>query len=166
MDIVYRQGSMADLPDIETLVAEAVAQMEAHGIHQWDDLYPVREDFQKDIAEKNLYVGHVNGDLVVVYALNRECDAEYENGQWKDASKPFCVLHRLCVSPGYQNQGVAGKTMAHLEQEAKADGTAAIRLDVFTENPYALKLYQHCGYEKTGRANWRKGAFDLMEKYL
>ena len=166
MDIIYRRGSMADLPDIELLVAEAVAQMKAYGIDQWDNLYPVGEDFQKDIAEKNLYVGHVNGDLAVLYALNRECEPEYADGAWKEPEKPFCVLHRLCVRPRYQNQGVAGRTMAHLEQAAKADGAAAIRLDVFTENPYALRLYQRCGYQRTGRVNWRKGAFDLMEKYL
>ncbi len=166
MDIIYRQGTAADLADIEVLVTEAVKQMKVYGIDQWDDLYPVAEDFRKDIAEKCLYVGHVNGDLAVIYTLNRECDAEYADGQWKEPEKPFCVLHRLCVSPRYQNQGIAGSTMARLEQEAKADGAAAIRLDVFTENPYALRLYQHCGYQRTGRVYWRKGAFDLMEKYL
>lgn len=42
----------------------------------------------------------------------------------------------------------------------------AIRLDVFSQNPFALKLYEKCGYAKTGTVNWRKGIFYLMEKYL
>ena len=38
--------------------------------------------------------------------------------------------------------------------------------DVFTENPYAQKLYRKSGYQVRGYADWRKGRFDLMEKKL
>lgn len=40
------------------------------------------------------------------------------------------------------------------------------RLDAFTENPFALKLYDNLGYSRVGYADWRKGRFYLMEKYL
>lgn len=38
--------------------------------------------------------------------------------------------------------------------------------DVFTENPYAQKLYRKSGYQVRGYADCRKGRFDLMEKKL
>ena len=76
------------------------------------------------------------------------------------------MLHRLCVNPKFQNQGVAKKTLIYIEEQLRNAGTKAIRLDVFTQNPYALKLYEKAGYHKTGTADWRKGRFLLMEKNL
>ena len=72
-----------------------------HGIYQWDDIYPVRKDFEEDI-----------------------------------------------------------------ENQIKEMGYQSVRLDTFTENPFAQRLYLHNGYESRGYANWRKGKFDLMEKKL
>ncbi|MBD5427537.1 MAG: hypothetical protein HDR38_08340 [Treponema sp.] len=45
-------------------------------------------------------------------------------------------------------------------------GIHTIRLDAFSENPYALRLYEHMGYVKVGTADWRKGMFYLMEKHF
>ena len=45
-------------------------------------------------------------------------------------------------------------------------GYQSIRLDVFSENPFAQKLYRKNGYVTRGSAEWRKGRFDLMEKIL
>lgn len=56
--------------------------------------------------------------------------------------------------------------MKHIEAELRQCNIEAIRLDVFSENPYALKLYQNMGFIKTGHADWRKGRFYLMEKYI
>jgi ribosomal protein S18 acetylase RimI-like enzyme len=53
-----------------------------------------------------------------------------------------------------------------IEKDANYKGAKAIRLDVFTENPYALKLYHDCGYSRVGTVEWRKGKSFLMEKYL
>ena len=39
-------------------------------------------------------------------------------------------------------------------------------MDVFSENPFALKLYKRNGYQVRGCADWRKGRFFLMEKSL
>lgn len=103
--------------------------MERNNIFQWDDLYPAKEDFQKDIEKNQLYVGLANNHIVVVYALNQECEKEYENGNWKYKEESFYVVHRLCVNPNFQN------------------------------NPFATRLYDSLGYLKVGYADWRKGRF-------
>jgi len=54
--------------------------------------------------------------------------------------------------------------MKQIENQALEDGMEELRLDVYSLNPYSLKLYDHAGYVKTGEANWRKGHFYLMEK--
>ena len=42
---------MAELQEIEELVQQAIEKMEKQGIHQWDDLYPTKEDFEEDEEE-------------------------------------------------------------------------------------------------------------------
>lgn len=166
MQINYRIADLADLEEIFGLVTKAIETMDEQGIFQWDELYPDREILQEDILKKELYVGIIDKQIAVIYVLNQECDEEYKNGKWKFGDKPFCVIHRLCVNPVFQNKGVAGKVMLHIEQEVLLREIAVIRLDAFTQNPHALKLYEHLGYSKVGDVHWRKGRFYLMEKYL
>lgn len=166
MDIQYRQAEPADLDGITSLAGQAAVQMASQGIDQWDELYPIREDFEQDINSGQLTVGTVGDEIVVFYTINREYEPEYESAEWKSPNKSFFILHRLCVNPLFQNQGIARQTMEHIEREAAAKGIEAIRLDVFSRNPHALKLYQNRGFERVGKAEWRKGLFYLMEKYL
>lgn len=165
--MIYRKATVADLTEICALVVAAIAEMERNGIPQWDEIYPTREDFLNDIKTGCLFAGEVsdNGEkrIAVIYALNKECDEEYKNGDWK-YDGDFRVVHRLCVHPDFQRRGIACDTLIHIENQAKKLGAKSIRLDVFSQNPFSLKLYEHAGYSKTGEANWRKGLFYLMEK--
>ena len=166
MEKRYRRAELADLDAIERLAQQAVKEMVSQGIDQWDELYPVREDFEKDIQSGQMSLGILGGEISVIYTINGECEPEYESAEWKSPDKTYCILHRLCVNPVFQNQGIARQTMEHIEREAAAKSIQAIRLDVFSQNPHALKLYQNCGFKKVGTARWRKGEFYLMEKYL
>lgn len=166
MEILYRQAVTDDLDAIEQLAQQAVKEMVSQGIDQWDELYPVREDFEQDIQSGQMSLGILGGEIAVIYTINRECEPEYEGAEWESPDKPYCILHRLCVNPIFQNQGIARQTMEYIEREAAAKGEQAIRLDVFSQNPHALNLYQKCGFKKVGTARWRKGEFYLMEKYL
>jgi hypothetical protein len=40
----------------------------------------------------------------------------------------------------------------------------AIRLDAFTLNPGAIRLYEGRGYRKAGSVRFRKGMFNCYEK--
>lgn len=166
MKLFYRKATSQDIYAINILISDAIGQMESMGIMQWDELYPTQEDFMRDMEAEQLYVGYDENTLAVVYVLNRQFDEAYKRGKWEDETKSFYILHRLCVNPKYQNKGVAKMTMEHIEREVKKKGIDAIRLDVFTENPYALKLYNKCGYKNVGKVTWRKGDFYLMEKYI
>ena len=164
MTIQYRKAEPNDLEEICSIVHDAVDIMERDNIFQWDDLYPAKEDFQKDIKKRQLYVGSVNGQIAVMYTLNQECDKAYENGKWKYRDVPFYIVHRLCVNPTFQNKGVAKSTLLYIEKQLKEIGIHVIRLDVFSNNPFALRLYDSLGYSRVGYADWRKGKFFLMEK--
>jgi ribosomal protein S18 acetylase RimI-like enzyme len=166
MCVAYRTAGEDDLNELCALVQAAIKAMEAHAIPQWDERYPDREILREDIGKKQLYVGTQGGKIAVFYVLNGEFDAAYRNGNWQCTGRPFSVVHRLCVDPALQNQGIGRKTMRHLQEQALGMGSGSIRLDVFSRNPFALRLYQSLGYSRVGSADWRKGRFYLMEKNL
>ena len=166
MNIEYRLATRQDLDAICLLIKQAIDEMERHEIFQWDDVYPVREDFEEDIEKQTLYLAYVEDNLVALYAISDECDEDYRNGHWKYDDQSAFVLHRFCVSPLFQNQGIGKAVLQHVEEQVKEMGYQSIRLDTFTENPFAQRLYLHNGYESRGYANWRKGKFDLIEKKL
>lgn len=166
MILKYRRATLNDIEEIWNMVRNSIDVMERNNIFQWDDLYPAKEDFLKDIEKNQLYVGLVNNHIVVVYALNQECEKEYENGNWKYKEELFYVVHRLCVNPNFQNKGIAKLTLLHIETQLKSKGVYVIRLDVFQNNPFAIRLYESLGYSKVGYADWRKGRFFLLEKHF
>lgn len=166
MNVKYRLALLEDIDGIMELIKNAVIEMERNNIFQWDELYPAREDFIEDIKHNSLYIGLCEGKTAVVFALNRQCDEAYKSGKWLYPNREYYIVHRLCVNCFFQNKGVGKQTMQFIERELKAKNIQAIRLDAFSENPYALRLYTHMGYSKVGDAYWRKGRFYLMEKYL
>lgn len=166
VEVTFRIATPNDLDEIEILINNATNLMIQQNILQWDELYPIREDFEQDIEKKQLYVGLIDGQIAVIYVLNQESDKEYENGNWKHMDRPFYVIHRLCVNPTFQHKGIARITLSHIENQLKDLDIHAIRLDVFSENPFALQLYRKHGFSMVGHVDWRKGRFYLMEKYI
>ena len=166
MTPLYRKAALGDLEEIYSLVSSAVDVMISQNILQWDEFYPTKEDFRTDISKNQLYVGLINGQIAVVFALNQECEEEYKNGRWEHPNVPFYIVHRLCVSPDFQNQGIAKHTLLYIEAELLKKNIHAIRLDAFCNNPFSLRLYDSLHYSRVGYADWRKGRFYLMEKYF
>ena len=165
----FRLATENDLEEICSLIKEAIIEMEKKKIFQWDEIYPSRDDFLKDIKTSTLFIGEIQFEdtkrICVVYALNKLCDEEYKKAKWKWEGD-YRVIHRLCVHPDFQNRGIAKETIKHIEKEVKSIGVNCLRLDVFSKNPISLRLYQKQHFYKTGEALWRKGLFYLMEKIL
>lgn len=161
-----RSGIKEDLNVIVSLICDAIKEMELHGIDQWDEIYPTAEDFAEDIRKGNLYVAEENGELMAVYVISDESDDAYKTADWKYPDETAYILHRFCVFPRFQGKGIGRQLLLEIESQIRKMGYHSVRLDVFTENPYAQRLYRHNGYEARGSADWRKGRFDLMEKKL
>lgn len=165
-ELRFRKATLFDHAEVFRLFTAAIRQMDEQGIPQWDELYPAKEILRRDILRRHLFVGHLDGKIACAFALNRQCDAEYAEGAWRHPDQPFMVIHRLCVHPAYQNRGVAARAMAYIEARLFARGVYAVRLDAFSRNPYALRLYERLHYQKVGEVRFRKGLFYLYEKAL
>lgn len=164
--ITYEMADTGAQDDVVALIEAVKKHMTQQGIDQWDDNYPTVTDVAEDIKAGTLTVVRQGGRLVAAYTLNRHQDSVYKFGDFKDNSGRYRILHRLCVHPDYQHIGIASAALKHMEEEAKKEGVSSIRLDVFTKNPRAVKLYECAGYEYAGDAYFRKGKFLLMEKLL
>ena len=162
----YRLAEKSDIDDVVKLIKAAIVQMEADGIYQWDDIYPAKEDFINDIEKKSLYLAIDSKKLAAIYVISAESDEAYKNATWESNDESAYILHRFCVSPDYQNKGIGKEVLAHIETQIYEMGYKSIRLDAFTENPYAQRLYRKNGYIVRGYADWRKGRCELMEKKI
>jgi len=166
LNLVFRKAAMEDLDAVFQVFCQAIAEMDRNGIPQWDERYPDKAILAEDISKAELSIGLLGADIASVFVLNAVCDPEYENGAWQYPDATYRIIHRLCVNPKFQNQGIGSRTMRHIEAQLKADGIDCVRLDAFTRNPYALRMYDKLGYLRVGTADWRKGRFWLMEKKL
>ncbi|MCY6354811.1 GNAT family N-acetyltransferase [Clostridium sp. ZS2-4] len=161
-----RKAELEDLNIIIEIFRNATNAMEDNNIHQWDEIYPTNTILEQDILKKQMYVGIKDDNIVSVVVVNNEFDDQYKNGNWEYHNERFVVLHRVCVNPIYQNQKIGKNTMVMIEDLLQKEEIQSIRLDAFSLNPYALKMYETLGYQKVGETNWRKGLFYLFEKKL
>lgn len=164
-DIKLRKGRPEDLEEIAELFYSAIENMNNNGIPQWDEIYPNKEVLSEDISKGQLYVCESEGKIVSVGVIN-EYGEKYEEGNWRYKDSNFAVIHRLCVHPNYQGKGLGGRTEELISVQAKNFGYTSLRIDAFSLNPYALKMYDRLGYKKVGEVKYRKGIFYLMEKLL
>lgn len=166
MDIGYRLATIDDLDNVVEMFSLAVNDMNNRGIYQWDDIYPNVDVLNSDIENKQMYLGVSQDKIICAFVINFQCDDEYKKAKWKYPKSSYMIIHRLCVNPNYQNIGIGMKSMLKIEDMVKKMDIESIRLDAFTENPKAIRLYEKLGYSIIGYADWRKGRFALMEKKL
>lgn len=164
-NVSMRFAQYEDMQTIYAVFRDAINYMDSQGIPQWDELYPTPAILDDDLARGQLYVGESEAGVVGAVVLNEECNPQYANGRWQ-GDGPFVMVHRLCISPAAQGAGIGRGLMTAVETWAKEHGYAEIRLDAFSLNPQALRMYDRLGYVKRGEATWRKGLFFLMEKSI
>lgn len=78
-----------------------------------------------------------------------------------EAAQDHFLLDGICVAPQARGLGIGTALMAAIEDEARACGYAAVRLEVIDSNWRAKALYQRLGYrvEKTHQLGLLRHAF-------
>jgi GNAT superfamily N-acetyltransferase len=167
LPLLVRLATAVDLDTTVLILRDCITAMREAGIDQWDDVYPTRATLFSDIREGTLYAAFLDAaTLAGVVVLNEYQNPEYAQVPWTFDSGRVLVVHRLMIAPSCQRRGIARALMAFAEDRAREFGYGAIRLDAFTENPGALRLYQTLGYHDAGGVTFRKGPFRCFEKSL
>jgi len=147
---MIRRAKISEIGEILTLTKACAAHMIEKGIYQWNEHYPSKEIFVKDITRSELFVLEKNGSIIGTVVISTLMDEEYKNVQWLTPNLKNIYIHRLCVSPNEQGNGHAQKLMDFGEQYAADNRFESIRLDTFSQNKRNQKFYETRGYQKLG----------------
>jgi GNAT superfamily N-acetyltransferase len=152
---------------VRQIIQACLQAMQQGGIFQWDEFYPHPELIEEDIRQGSLYLAQENGICLGAVSLDENQEAAYRQVDWQ-GSQPVLVVHRLCVDPAYQGQGIAGRLMDFAEDLARRQGYASLRLDAYSGNPTAVKLYKGRDYRQAGQVYFprRMLPFFCFEKIL
>ena len=104
-------------------------------------------------------------DIAGFITLDEEESPEYSDVPWAYHGR-IPVVHRLTIAPEHQSKKLASRLMDFAEREVESKEYDTIRLDVFTENPRAIALYEQRGYRKAGTVCFRMGPFFCYEKQI
>ncbi|PTS94742.1 N-acetyltransferase [Pedobacter sp. HMWF019] len=158
--------NLQDINEVMCLIKEAISEMENNEISQWDDVYPNYKIVFDDIDTEAMFGIYKNLELAGIVVLDKNQSPEYSSVEWELNNDSPLVMHRLCVRPKFQGQGIAKQLLKFSEQFANNNSYTSIRLDAFSGNPSALNLYENNGYLKRGTVTFRKGDFYCYEKTL
>ena len=166
VDVLLRMATEADVGAAMRLVRTCIDGMRRAGIEQWDDVYPDEATLRNDARTDTMHIVEDASGIYGMFVVNEYQDREYADVPWTLVDVPIAVVHRLMVAPDHQHRGVARQLMRAAEARAVELGYGAIRLDAFTQNPRALRLYADLGYRDAGGIRLRKGFFRCFEKSL
>lgn len=147
---MIRKGTLQDITAIMAMTKACAKAMIANGIYQWNDHYPNKEAFIKDVNRQELYVLEIEGSIVGTVVISTLMDEEYIPIKLLTKSDNNLYIHRLAIHPDYQGNGFAQKLMEFAENYAIDNNYTSIRLDTFSQNKRNQKFYELRGYKRLG----------------
>ena len=143
-------AEITDLDRIMEITKACSIDLITKKIFQWNEKYPSKEAFKKDIEKNTLYVCKNKLRITGCISICADKDEEYENVEWITEDFKNLYLHRLAVHPKYQKKGIGRFIMDFAEEYAKLNGFKSIRLDTFSQNKRNNKFYKSRQYVQLG----------------
>lgn len=153
MNITVRIATIYDIDAIEHLYDALNDYLAAHENYpRWKKgVYPIREHAEEALAEGNLYVAIIDGEVAGTVVYSNEQGEVYQSIDWQiEYDVPVIIICKLAVLPQYFGCGVGKALLEYAEVIGRQQGAKAIRLDTYEENLPAAKLYEKCGYKYMG----------------
>tara|TARA_R110000764_G_scaffold1503_1_gene6237 strand:+ start:307430 stop:307930 length:501 start_codon:yes stop_codon:yes gene_type:complete len=147
---MIRRAKISEIPDILTITRACAKKMEENGIFQWNEHYPSKEAFIKDIEREELFVIEENSTVQGTIVISTLMDDEYKPITWLTPNGNSTYIHRLSVHPKVQGKGFAQQMMDFAEAYSRENGFVSVRLDTFSQNKRNQRFYEQRGYQKLG----------------
>ena len=147
---MIRRAKISEIPDILTITQACAKKMQENGIFQWNEHYPSKEAFQKDIERGELFVVEEKNTVQGTIVISTLMDKEYKPIQWLTPNGNSVYIHRLSVHPNLQGKGLAQQMMDIAENHASEHRFVSVRLDTFSQNKRNQRFYEQRGYQKLG----------------
>lgn len=124
----------------------------------WDhDVHPSHGFLRASTLAGEVYVVEASGEDVeprfaAAMVLNAEGDPGYDQVRWQVDAAPdeVLVVHVLATLPEFHGRGFARMLVEAGIATARETGAKALRLDTFTTNVRAQRLYESCGFANCG----------------
>ena len=167
MNYNFRKATALEIPQIWTIIQQAIARRKNDGSQQWQDGYPNETVIQHDIEKEIGYV-LTDEDTITGYAailFNDEPAYEELKGTWL-TNEDFAVVHRVAISDDYLGKGLAQKIFLFTEDLAIENNIFSIKVDTNFDNIPMLKILEKLGYTYCGEVTFRGGLRKAFEKKL
>ena len=137
--VMIRQATEADLAQIMSIVDEMIMEMHLRGSKQWSKDYPSRQDFKRDIDNKELYVYEENKQVVAMCTFSETGHEEY---RWIPFTTSLALtIKRLAVCKRHRHQGVSEQLITFAIALAREKKKEALNGDTFKNNLAAQKFF-------------------------
>ncbi len=147
---MIRRAKILEIPEILCITEACARHMAQRGIDQWNENYPNRAAFEKDVERGELFVIEESGRILGTVVISGIRDLEYEDVSWLTPHGNNIYIHRLAVAPEYQGRGYARQLMDYAESLAREHGAISVRLDTFSQNKRNQQFYEQRGYKRLG----------------
>ena len=147
---MIRKAKLSEIPEILTVTNACATHMISKGILQWNEHYPSKEAFEKDILRNELFLFEKDDKIIAGIVISTLIDKEYIPVKWLTKTGNNIYIHRLFVHPDFQGKGYAQNLMDFAEERAKENNYISVRLDTFSQNKRNQNFYEKRGYKKLG----------------
>lgn len=149
-----RLATDRDLDAVEALYAAVCVDMEGapYDVEWRTGSYPTREGLAARIEASELLVIEDAGAIVGACVVDNADDPAYAVVPWgvDVPQSEVGVLHLVAVDPAHRGRGLAGALVEDAISLARERGFKALRLDVWTNNDAAVRLYERHGFVDRG----------------
>ncbi len=151
--LYFRRTEERDLDAVIEIVDAAKEYLRMQGIPQWQDGYPNRESFYKDIEREISYVLEENGKILGTIAIDLEGDRNYNwiyEGNWLSEKQPYAAIHRVAVDAERKGSGLAGKMIEEAVKLCLEKGIFSIKNDTHRLNQSMQRMLVKNGFVRCG----------------
>jgi len=139
------------LDEMERITNEAKVQLKAIGTDQWQQGYPNRDVWAKDIEEKTAWIAEEDGKICGAFAFLTIDEESYKeiDGKWL-TDTPYASVHRFCVSDHVKGSGVAAIMFRSAFDMARKRGYKSVRIDTHPGNKPMQSAIKKSGFTYCG----------------
>ena len=154
MSLIYlRQATLADLPTIMPIIANAKALLKADGSPQWQDGYPDEAAITADINNQQSWLLIVDGQVAGTAAQVVGDNADYHEitgTSWQNTTDTYATIHRIALNSAFAGQHLSHYFFSNLISQAYQTGIHNFRIDTHNMNKRMQAIAASFGYQYRG----------------
>lgn len=147
---MIRKAVLRDINKLLEITKVCAYTMIDKNIYQWNEFYPNKVAFTRDVERAELYVLELEKSVIGCVTISTFMDQEYIPINWLTPNSNNIYIHRLAIHPNQQEKGYAQKLMDYAEAYARKNNYVSVRLDTFSQNKRNQKFYELRGYKRLG----------------